>query len=200
MLITIHWNWHVNRKKKEGEKSGVCAAPMPRRCQELMKNLKVEVLRKQTIVEWCLLAAVLPCCAAALALTPGINLFPSDVPVKPAWSMKGSNHASTFCRGTVDFQLFCQWLRWVGDGWGGLFVRSAVGVQPHQYLWLFVGISAIRGFTQRGKRPWKQRTQYVSITRTTDVHDRRIVPSTASGLYVTKLLPSNVLDSRDKHR
>lgn len=79
------------------EKKVACARlRLSQRCQELMKNLKVEVLRKQTMLGWCLLVGVfLRRCSADINLWH--QLFPTDLPAKMVCSMKGNNYTSTFC-------------------------------------------------------------------------------------------------------
>lgn len=84
MLITIHWNWHVNRKK-----SGVCEAQTVTALPRANEEPAGGGAEKTDNVGVMFISCCVPIALQGLTLTSGINLFPSNIPVKLVCSMKG---------------------------------------------------------------------------------------------------------------
>lgn len=84
MLITIHWNWHVNRKKRSVCEAQTVAA-LPRANEEPAGG----GAEKTDNVGVMFISCCVPIALQGLTLTSGINLFPSNVPVKLVCGMKG---------------------------------------------------------------------------------------------------------------
>lgn len=70
---------------------------LPLRCQELMKNLEVEVQRKTDNVGAMFISRRVPTALQVLTLTSGINLFAANILVKLLCSMKDDDYTWMLC-------------------------------------------------------------------------------------------------------
>lgn len=110
MLIIIHWNWHVNRKKKSGVCEAQTATKLPRANEEPAGG----GAQKTDNVGLMFISCCVPIALQGLTLTSGINMFPSNISVMLVCSMKRQQlhlHVLLLCSNILErYQDYDLWM------------------------------------------------------------------------------------------